>query len=419
MQQTKERSFFKSLKGKIALYMLLVSLVPMAVVGGLMVSSMYAAESQANDSVDDSRKALSEDTIADTMATQAWNLSMDLESWMAERISEVKTWASNQSIVEAASNGYDENNAAQNFLRDKVGTGRTGPYFGDAYIAGASGQQIVQVEFGGGDGNKEIAEQAWVEGYARGLYVSNIYLATKEGVYSYYVDVSVLIEDKTAGDRLGVLVGSVVVHPLRLAQEYGAKVPDYRLLILDPTRVIIADSLNPDRYQVETPTWNETEQAVIIKITDDAKAIEPQHVETNDYFAGFARATNENVTIQFPEFKGLGWTVMVEQSSEQALAPLASLEELEDDLNNATSSMLITLLIVLVVVIIIVPVVAYFVSQSIIKPVAKLRDAAEKVSMGDMSATVEVETDDEIGDLSESFERMVMAVRFLSQEEEE
>ena len=43
---------------------------------------------------------------------------------------------------------------------------------------------------------------------------------------------------------------------------------------------------------------------------------------------------------------------------------------------------------------------------------------ADKISKGEMDVTIDVKSKDEIGDLAKSFERMVAAVRFLSQDQE-
>jgi len=109
---------------------------------------------------------------------------------------------------------------------------------------------------------------------------------------------------------------------------------------------------------------------------------------------------------------------MVEEPGETAFAALASLETLKDDLTDSTRAMLITMGVVILAVFFAVSGVAYWLSQSITKPVKQLSDVAEKVSMGDLDVNVDVTSDDEIGDLAQSFGRMVTAVRFLSQDEE-
>ena len=54
-----------------------------------------------------------------------------------------------------------------------------------------------------------------------------------------------------------------------------------------------------------------------------------------------------------------------------------------------------------------------FLSRKISGPILQLRDIANKVSLGDLNFTDTVNAQDEIGELSDSFERMVTAIRFL------
>ena len=64
-------------------------------------------------------------------------------------------------------------------------------------------------------------------------------------------------------------------------------------------------------------------------------------------------------------------------------------------------------------------VISLFAKRYITEPIGKLRDLADKVSLGDLNAEVTINSKDEIGDLANSFGRMVVAVRFLSAEEEQ
>ena len=54
-----------------------------------------------------------------------------------------------------------------------------------------------------------------------------------------------------------------------------------------------------------------------------------------------------------------------------------------------------------------------FLSRKITGPILQLRDIANKVSLGDLNFTDTVNAQDKIGELSDSFERMVTAIRFL------
>lgn len=55
-------------------------------------------------------------------------------------------------------------------------------------------------------------------------------------------------------------------------------------------------------------------------------------------------------------------------------------------------------------------------AKSITRPLLRLRDVAEKVSMGDMNTSFSIKQNDEIGQLAKSFERMLTAIRFFASE---
>jgi methyl-accepting chemotaxis protein len=59
------------------------------------------------------------------------------------------------------------------------------------------------------------------------------------------------------------------------------------------------------------------------------------------------------------------------------------------------------------------------ISTNIIRPVRRLTDVAERVSMGDLAVKVEHTSDDEIGDLEDSLARLITAVKFFKAESEE
>jgi nitrogen fixation/metabolism regulation signal transduction histidine kinase len=57
-------------------------------------------------------------------------------------------------------------------------------------------------------------------------------------------------------------------------------------------------------------------------------------------------------------------------------------------------------------------------SRAILLPVEHLKEVAENVSMGNLQITVRRFSNDEIGDLADSFSRMVVAVRYFQMEAE-
>jgi methyl-accepting chemotaxis protein len=63
-------------------------------------------------------------------------------------------------------------------------------------------------------------------------------------------------------------------------------------------------------------------------------------------------------------------------------------------------------------------VMSYKLSRAILVPVEHLKDVAENVSLGNLNIAVRRYSNDEIGDLADSFSRMVTAVRFFRMEAE-
>jgi methyl-accepting chemotaxis protein len=63
-------------------------------------------------------------------------------------------------------------------------------------------------------------------------------------------------------------------------------------------------------------------------------------------------------------------------------------------------------------------IVAYKLSRAILVPVDHLREVAENVSLGNLDIAVRRYSEDEIGDLADSFSRMVTAVKFFRMEAE-
>ncbi len=91
----------------------------------------------------------------------------------------------------------------------------------------------------------------------------------------------------------------------------------------------------------------------------------------------------------------------------------------ESEMFAEASSMQNTIIWLIIGTLIVSSLVIYILAQMITKPIKQLQTVADKISQGDMSVNVDVKSNDEIGDLSESFGRMVTAVKYLSQDDDE
>jgi len=261
------------------------------------------------------------------------------------------------------------------------------------------------------------------------------------------------------GVQEGTLVCTTGFFPIAMSPDYAKMYPNMRIMVFSRSNEIMVDTgdwelsdqdidvngLLDDVVPVATDNGNPVvrwydfqasdkvaqadidftlaEQQVRSAIASaQGNIIPPTAFTTEDgsHVVGYARSSNTELrgNYQWTGYNGIGFTVMVEQSEDIAFAPLDSVNELEDDLSRNTNTVIITLATVLALAIIAALAMAVVFSRSITKPVSELRDVADKISKGEMDVKIDIKSKDEIGDLAESFGRMVAAVRFLSQDEE-
>ena len=85
---------------------------------------------------------------------------------------------------------------------------------------------------------------------------------------------------------------------------------------------------------------------------------------------------------------------------------------LEFDMTALQSQMIPTKVLLIALIITMLAIIATFVvATSITKPIEKLKAIADKVSMGDLQQKVTITGDDEIGELGQSFQRMINAFK--------
>jgi len=116
-------------------------------------------------------------------------------------------------------------------------------------------------------------------------------------------------------------------------------------------------------------------------------------------------------------------TTYIDEFSQPAVATQekinAAMEATAQSIDSRTDDVMTRNIIIIVAIVIVAAIIAFFVARSVTKPVRQLTAVADKISKGEMDVSIDIKSKDEIGDLAKSFERMVAAVRFLSQDQKE
>jgi HAMP domain-containing protein len=104
-------------------------------------------------------------------------------------------------------------------------------------------------------------------------------------------------------------------------------------------------------------------------------------------------------------------TTWIDEFSQPAKAIRAKIDQLQKTYSAEYNKRFGILLVILVVVLIALFAVIYIYSYSVVNPIRHLSEVADKISMGDMNATVDIKAKGEIGLLAQSIERMQTSVK--------
>ncbi|WP_051303458.1 EAL domain-containing protein [Psychromonas aquimarina] len=96
-------------------------------------------------------------------------------------------------------------------------------------------------------------------------------------------------------------------------------------------------------------------------------------------------------------YKGSGWTLLLETPLEKALAPVNQMAK-----NVAAAALIVTILLIGVL---------YYAGRMLARPVEKLTETVEELSRGNLTVKAQVSTNDEVGELACSFNKMTEALQ--------
>ncbi len=112
-------------------------------------------------------------------------------------------------------------------------------------------------------------------------------------------------------------------------------------------------------------------------------------------------------------FQGFNWVVVVQQSTEVALAPIRGLASIQSSLATSKQNIVYVLGTIVIVVFILAIVMAGILSSRIISPLLELREHAEAVSKGGTSHKINISSNDEIEDLAVAFQRLLTSLTII------
>lgn len=101
----------------------------------------------------------------------------------------------------------------------------------------------------------------------------------------------------------------------------------------------------------------------------------------------------------------LDWGMVVKVDAKEALQPILN-----------TRNAIIALTVILAFIIILL---SSYISKGVVGPIRELTEAANNISKGNTNIKIDIKSNDEVGDLAESFERMLAAIKFYKNKDKE
>jgi twitching motility protein PilJ len=428
------RPYSKSLRGKITNRTLFIGIAPVLMVGIFSWFSLNQLTTSANEQLDNSRAELLDSVVGNNLSATSARIVNQLDTFMLERISDVVVWASAPIILQAAKSAaaahqkaglvdkeIDEIEAlfktrkslnisptANRYLIQQI---RRSSHFGEVFFTDKHGFNTALTNPTSDFVQRD--ENWWKTAWENGISVGEVEFDDSAGIWS--IDISVRIDDAASGRSLGVMKAVLGVSLIQEVADKGARDINGGLVtVISSGGLLLAETGTKhakDRIMIDSVNLrNSTDPA----LQEVFSARNKGYVLSSDQVLGYAKSAGpelyRTVVTRFP---GFNWSVLVQQPTSIALAPIEGLSTVQASLQTSKRQVIVILSVVVLAVFALAFFIAGMLSKAITQPMLDLRELADSVSKGDTSRTISVNSDDEIQDVAQAFERMRTSVSII------
>ncbi|PKN16064.1 MAG: methyl-accepting chemotaxis protein [Deltaproteobacteria bacterium HGW-Deltaproteobacteria-23] len=369
-----KRSFFKGLQGKLLLFFLLMSLLPLAIVSTV-------AYQQAKGSL----QKLGNDMLFDTTE----KIMGKLDVLVGDRYDDIKAWSAADTIRESLST--KKYGAAIRYLGQ---LGKSYEIYKEILLFDTSGNCIAASNmsiFSNPNFKKNQSDREWFKHAMAGeIYTHDVYFSAS--INELAIGFSAPVKDDSG--RIIGLIGSRIpwafIEKIVLEEgKTGATGYTYILnkdgeFIVHPkTDKILKENLTKDQSQVLAD--------IAIKMTKGESGVGGYTYE------GVSKQVSYLPSKGFGDFKGIGWSGASVIPDKELYASVYKLRSI--------------IFIVIVLAAMAISILAIVIARSIANPMIKGVVFAQAVAAGDLSGQLEVRSKDEVGDLANALNTMVTGLK--------
>jgi len=430
----KKRSYFQSLRGKITNRILFIGIVPILVIGSIGWFSLDQLTTEVSSKLNVTQTDLLDRVVGANLITVSNRLAEQLDTFMLERISDVVTWVSAPIVVEAAKaaaalhtreglttldidaveakfitrKSLNVSPKANIYLKAQIGRSK---HFGEAFFTDRNGFNVALTNPTSDFVQRD--ENWWKSAWENGISVGEVEYDESAGIWS--VDISVRIDDARTGRSLGVMKAVLGVSLIQQVADSGvAGIEGGSVTVINGDGQLLAETSTRhalDRIMNESVNFRKSSDAAM-KTAFGSQA--SGYVIGEQKVLGFAHSAGAELYKSVVDrFQGFNWVVVVQQSTEVALAPIHGLASIQSSLATSKQNIVYVLGTIVIVVFILAIVMAGILSSRIISPLLELQEHAEAVSKGGTSHKINISSNDEIEDLAVAFQRLLTSLTII------
>jgi len=267
------------------------------------------------------------------------------------------------------------------FYEDKYGY----PVFGEIFVTNKYGANVALTRKT--SDYYQADEHWWRQAVRDGLHVGNI--SYDESAELYALDIAVKAYD-VAGSFVGVvkavlnihevinIIKEIELHKLHKTTKFTLLTKDLKVIYSTDEHEFLSDLSGAQTSILRIDTANEASKAVFTTQSDKTNGVK--------MLVAYAHSAG------YKNFSGLGWILAIERQTKDIFAPVAKLR----------TRVMVTSLVALILAVLL----GFFIARNFSDPIAKLVVAAAQIGTGRLNTRLEVKSNDEIGRLTASFNRM-------------
>jgi len=442
--------FRTSLRFKIGTLLLILSLGPFLVVDTLGIVLIASRLRQFSERIESTESALRTDVVGKNLKGAASDTAVEIDNAVLRMLADLRHWGEEDIVVQAA---QAEDKAARMLFRPgsteaELSSRLKGQFsvpiapalFKDAasYLFRQSEQPdsaIAEILVTGRNGfnallTRAVAridhhEEAWWSAAAAadgsGIGTQDAFLDSNTGIPVFGLALSVT--DTRSGDVAGVIRGFFRLGEIQKALSQKATSLNADIRVVDHRGQILADTAS-----------NHSADIVLTGLQASGKpndaASQALNAPPGPNGAGFLTQGGQIVGFAhtygssfyeakgFHRFPGLEWGVLVSQPEARALQVLDQLMNTASEFQKLPFYLAGLTGVVMALVILLASLASLLVSRGISSPLITLSQEALRVQTGDLSAQVEIKSEDEVGVLSRAFNTMTLGLRERERERE-